>query len=617
VKRVVFGLIVVLLGAALFSSWALWSVAHNLDEARSALTGPAVGSSESDIARAQAHVRQAQERLEAFQSRFARFFPITRQNLDAMSAIVGELSSVLGSSRDLVATLEELEGGQLIADGAVRTAALERLADPLRAQVEAFDRLHRAVDREGSGWLLPPLWNELDDLRARAAELRRSADTALDVLEELDGMLGRESARTYLVVLLNNAELRGTGGLPSSVGTLTVDDGSVELGRFHYVGDLRGSRPYEKVRAPADFERRWGPYGANTTLWSNLTMSPDVPDVALVADRLFRLETGQRTDGVIFADPRGIAAMMSDSATVRVPGTTRVLTRDDVATYVYRDSYRELGGFSRRRRRAILTLGERAFRTIFRDGIPSDRRSLMRVGEAFGGGHIQFVPFRTDELAGLKRAGVTGDLAPPEGDSILVTAQATAAHKLDYYVDRSLEHVCKIDPDLASCTTSVTLVNEVPRGLSEFVAPTSPYGTVENFVEIYVPKDAELNSVELNGDRARFLRGRQDGHTSVGFDLTIGRGRSVTVSVTYELPLAHSYEMTVRPQPLARDASVKIRIDTPIGWHIRGPGTIVGSSLRYAGPLIRPVRVEARPRERAGISSVWEGLARFWSEPLF
>src|SRR5918999_1082027 len=126
-------------------------------------------------------------------------------------------------------------------------------------------------------------------------------------------------------------------------------------------------------------------------------MSPDVVDVAVVAARLFELETGQRTEGVFFADPRGIAALMAEPSSIRVPGTDRVLTRDDIPDYIYRDSYEELGGARAKRRRAILTLGERAFRTVLQRGFQSDREALERIGAAVSGGHIRFVPFASQE----------------------------------------------------------------------------------------------------------------------------------------------------------------------------------------------------------------------------
>ena len=72
--------------------------------------------------------------------------------------------------------------------------------------------------------------------------------------------------------------------------------------------------------------------------------------------------------------------------------------------------------------------------------------------------------------------GMTGDLTAPGGDSVLVTAQATAAHKLNYYVSRSVEHACEVDAGRATCTTKVDLTNGVPPGLSKFVAPERPYG---------------------------------------------------------------------------------------------------------------------------------------------
>ncbi|MPZ91969.1 MAG: DUF4012 domain-containing protein [Actinobacteria bacterium] len=425
-------------------------------------------------------------------------------------------------------------------------------------------------------------------------------------------MLGAEGDRSYLVVFMNNAELRGAGGLPSGIGTLHLDNGRIDLGEFEYIGELTEPHPYRRVAAPDDFDRRFGEFYADTTLWSNLTLSPDLPDVAVVADRLYQLKRQQSSDGVLFVDPRGLQVLMPAGSSVATPNGQQI-DKANLTDFIYEDAYQNIQD-PQLRRQVMLLFGHAIFELITEQGIGD----LTELGAAVAGGHLRFVPFEVDEAELMAETGASGDLTPPEIDGLLATVQATAAHKLDYYVDRSVTHRCDVTDDMAACGTSVELRNDTPEGLSDFAAPEEPYGLLQNFLEIYVPRAASVTSVRRDGETEGFIRNRQDGYTSVGFDLELERDAATTVTVAYEIELdAHRYELIARPQPLARDATLELELDFPADWAVFGPGSVRGATLSYSGVFNGTIEVRARLKQRSGISLAWERLAGFMNEPLF
>jgi hypothetical protein len=421
-------------------------------------------------------------------------------------------------------------------------------------------------------------------------------------------------------MLINNAELRGAGGALTGIGTLTLDDGRLALGSFD-PRELLVRKPYRPVPAPADYERRYGQYHANTTLWINATYSPDVPDDALVASRLYERVEGVSTDGAFVADPRGLAALLPSDARIDVPGTDVELTRDDLADFVYSGAH-ETFETNIERKDAILAVGRQAFQEIIGGG-SSDKAATDAAGAAFGAGHLRFISFDEDEQAVLDELDVSGDLEPEDGDTLRVVAQNWGGgepglgSKLDYWIDRVVRHQCHVRLDASAlCVNDVTLRNGTPTGLTRYVAG-HPYGMLRNNVETYLPGDAEVQLVQVDGEDTDYEPDEDEGHTIVEVYVRVPRGEERTISVQYALPpRAGGYSFVAHPQPLARDALLEVALELPSDWTIRGPGEGRDGVWRYSGDFVGEVELFASPDQRTGIPGLWDSLSDFWSDPL-
>jgi hypothetical protein len=608
-------LVSVLLVVAL-SAYVAVAVGSELYEARAALSGPATELDGETLSEARRHLAAAGDKLDGAAASILSVVPIAGHGVRAVEDVTESMIPVVDAADALTRKLDALQALEMVEGDRIRVDLLGQLRGPLFRQIEALEDLTDAARAGRSGWLPPPLWDALDDLEARAAEYLGSAERAEEAVRLMAPMLGQGGPREYLVVLLNNAELRGAGGIPSAAGTITVVEGRLTLGRFRHTVDLRGPRPYERVAAPADFRRRFGHLKADTTFWTNTTFSPDVPDVALVAARAYEKATGTKVEGVVLVDPRGIAALMPPDAEVLLRRGEVVVGRDQLADYTYSGVYEDLGGATSRRRKALLKLGKRAFETILDGGGLAARQTLEDAGRAVAGGHIRIVSFDGAEQAALDRIDASGDLAGAKGDSLLVAAQNFSADKMDYWTKRRVRHSCSITEDRASCTAEVELTNEVPEGLTRYVAG-KPYGAVENLVEVYVPEAATIGPVETDGLPVG-EPDRQDGHAVVGAYLEVRPGELRTLSVSYELPLSGgAYSLEIAPQALAHDAILQVALDAPEGWVVDGDGATGPGYLRFDGVLDRTMRFSARPGERRGLSALWDAAVGFWNDPLF
>ncbi|HEX2294306.1 MAG TPA: DUF4012 domain-containing protein [Actinomycetota bacterium] len=614
--KLLIAIVVVLLVVLGLSAYIAVAVGNELYEARAALSGPATDLDRATLLDARRHLVNAAEKLDGTAASVLSVVPVAGHAVRAVEDVTEETIPVVDAADALTRKLDAIRALQVVESGRIRLDLVGQLRGPLVRQTEALADLADAAREGRSGWLPPPLWDVLEDLELRARGYLTSAGRGSEVAGLAASMLGQSGPRTYLVVLVNNAELRGAGGIPSAAGTVTAVEGRLTLGRFRHTVDLRGPLPYEKVAAPADFRRRFGFYSADTTFWTNTTFSPDVPDVALVAARAFKKATGTRVDGVLLVDPRGMAALMPEGAGVRVAGTEITVGRDELPDYVYSGVYEDLGGATPGRRRALLAIGQQAFESILEGGGLISSDTLARAGAAVAGGHIRIVSFDPAEQAVLDRVDAGGDLGGSRGDSVLVAAQNFSADKLDYWVHRDVRHSCTVDDEAAACTTEVTLANRAPEGLPRYVAG-KPYGVVEDLVEVYVPEDAALGLVESDG-HAQVGPDRQDGHHVVGSFLELAPGDRQTLAVSYELPIGpDGYALEVTPQPLARDARLRVRVEAPRGWTFDGAGTESDGVASFSGALDRTIRLTARPAGRSGLAAFWEGLVRFWREPVF
>lgn len=573
------------------------------------------------VEEARSRLQRARDRLDSLPARMLRIVPIVGQNLGSLHGVVDASIPTLQAGLDLNDAVSELEEGGLIANGRIRIGALDRLRGPVGVQIAAMATLVDRLEKERNGWLAPPLWNAFDGFLERANTLLHNARRAGDLLDLTDELLGRENRRTYLVLLLNNAELRGAGGLLSGVGTVEVDGGRIRLGGFRSVHDLQDDPP-RPVRAPREYERRFGVFDANTTLWLNTSYSPDVPDVAVVASRLYRLKTGQSTDGAVVIDPRGVAALLPSDEDIDLPGMGLEVPVEESTDFIYSDAY-EIFTDQETRRDAVLAFGTAAFEEVLEDGLGGEE-VLRDLADAMGGGHLRFISFDGREKRVLDDLGATGELSLQNENAhgLLVTVQNFGGgnrqgNKLDFWARRSISHECEIDKDDPfPCVTTTTLANRAPRGLPTYVAGRD--GVLRSYLETYIPADSRLISVDMDGEPVQVRTEEQAGRTSVAAFVRVPRGERTRVRVAYELPPADPrFDLIVDPQPLTHDARLEVRLGLPRGWVAEGAGEPGDDGIAFEGALDHPLRFSAYRDPRTGIPGLWQRLSRFWSEPIF
>jgi len=288
-------------------------------------------------------LRRGEASLGAAWAKPAWLVPGVSQNARALDTIVSEVRSLAGvavtSARD--ADLASLRARQ----GRVDVAAVAAVQEPLQGVLTELRATQARLDDLTDGWLAGPVSSRLDDVRTQLADAIPSAELALDATRELPGLLGGDGPRRYLVLITTPVEARARTGFPGNFAEVTFTDGRFEMTRFGRIRDLNTAvLARDRVPAPdvpADFLARYGRFNADRD-WRNITMSPDFPTVASIATQLYPLSGGRAVDGVMSVDPVGLAALLSFTGPVTVPGAPEPLTAENAAAFLLRHQYVEL-----------------------------------------------------------------------------------------------------------------------------------------------------------------------------------------------------------------------------------------------------------------------------------
>jgi hypothetical protein len=296
-----------------------------------------------------------------------------------------------------------------------------------------------------------------EEFLTELASLRRTATDAATAVEVAPAMLGRDGVRRYFVAILNNAEMRGSGGLLGAYGILEADRGRLRM------RELGTNAALANTTAPvadlgAEWAARYRRFAADS-YWVNANMSPHFPDASQVWTALWQRTRGERLDGTLAIDPVGLAAIL------RVTGPAGTVTADNVVDLTERQAYVRFARDNDARDRYL----QRVARAAYLEAVSGagDTAALVRaLAAAAGERHVQVASAHPAEAALLSATPLGGALPAAGAPYLEVLAQNAGGNKLDYYVRRTIDYRRSGD----EATVEVRIRNDAPPGLPPYVS---------------------------------------------------------------------------------------------------------------------------------------------------
>ncbi|MDQ3664058.1 MAG: DUF4012 domain-containing protein [Actinomycetota bacterium] len=624
--RIVAGALGFLLLVLVWAAVAGALAARDLSRARSLLTASEEAAADpATLSQAEELARHAEQLLRQPGPLLSQAVPVLGRTTRAARIVTESVVATVSSAQSAARVLEERE---LLQDGRLDLEAVRDLQQVLDAAALAMGPPLQRLAAVDPALLPGPVARRVQEAQDGLLGADTSARRAAALTEALPGLLGADRPRTVLVVLQNNAELRGTGGVISTFTTGTADSGRLKLEPFRDVVDVADPpETAERVAADPEFATQYGPFLANTTLWKNANMSPDGPSSNAVLAAVASRSLGREIDVVLSLDVRAMAQIAAALGSVKLPDGTELST-DELAEELYVTSYEGLEFTGKERRRVLRAAADVALRRIL--GGEADPAPLSRrLSKAVSGRHLTLWSADRAEQASLVAAGAAGAVDTRDVDLSMVTVHNLGGpghlqgggpgegNKLDYYVRRKLAVTAVIGPDgAAEVTQRLELNNSAPEGLGTYVAGFTVPGRVSELVSMYVDKDAELQSLTRDGQPETARVSREIGASVIRAVTELDRGESAVWELRYRVPLdGRNYRLRLVPQPLARDATIDVTVGGLPGVELEvnddgqwGPG---GAST--SGKLADVQDVNVRVAQRG--SGLAGRIRGFWTSP--
>ena len=611
-----------LLGCIVAAGLSALTAADALERARKGLTQAQRPETTTDEAldalhRARDDVDDAGDTLDRWHVDVVAAVPLLGRSWDVERAVARTAQEVIAGATVLAEQLPAVRaqaGGVDLGDLAdVR----KQLAGPVQRSEQALASLEATSDGLTPERVAEARADALDAL-GPAVEKLATAEQALAVVS---GLLGESGPRRLLVMLQNNAELRGAGGYAATFATGRLDGGRVDLDPLQDV--LAVADPPEsarRVEAPPEYVEDFADLSGNTTLWRSWNMSPHVPDSALVGARVAGELLGQAPDVVLLLDVPALGALAAlGGSDVRLPDGSSV-SPDELTQALLVEAYAEAGARNeaqKRRRAELQAAATAAVTRLLAGDVPAAdaARTLARLAEQR---HLAVWSADPEEQAALVELGVSGAVvAPPTGDLSHVSVNNIGGNKLDVYVDRDVTVDVTVHEDRAEVVQRVRFTNRAPDGLVPYVAGNDRPGVVVSRTELSIPPRASVVSATVDG--RPWTGTAHDGpeRRRLVARLELPRGASSELEVRYVLPIADgAYHLRLVPQALAQDAELSLTVRPAAGERL---GEVTGA--RRAGDVVQALDPLAEQRDvevalHSDPPSRWERFQDWWSSPV-
>ena len=435
--------------------------------------------------------------------------PVLGRNVDAVRIAAREIDQV--SDEVLPGIVDVADKVRLETfrpkNGRVNLAAVADAAPALVRADEVFsgaDREIAAFDVEG---LIGPLREPMRQLQEKFHRTAISASAAKDASKLLPTMLGADGEkRTYLLLILNNAEIRSLGGMPGSAAEITAKNGKVDMGRQ---GSATKVFPLKKPAIKLTKEERILYSGTVALDMRQTATVPDFPRAAELAAAVVGKRWNEKYDGVIAVDPVAMGYMLNGLGPIDI-GSGVTLNSTNAAAALLNGIYTNFPE-SPAKQDAIF---EHAARRVF-DAMTGGRGNSVAVVRALvrGVSERRVMVWSRDEAEQRRiRGGGLSNALDKTSDrpQVDVYVNDVAGGKMEYFLamgTRVRSQQC-FDDDSQELRTTTTLSSDAPPDVSRHSISVTGLGSKVRpghmllALMVVGPHQGKILSMTVDGQRA-------------------------------------------------------------------------------------------------------------------
>lgn len=443
-------------------------------------------------------------------------------------------------------------------DGAVDLAPFTKVQRPLASASAAFARASTGAARIDAGALLPPLADAVTELRSAVDEAGGIVGALHDAATLIPSMLGGDGARTYIIAMLNNAELRSDGGIIGALAAVRADQGSLSIVGQASAADFRRLDPALPLTAATDALFGDGP----GRYMQNITSIPDFTEAAPLLATRWQDTFGTSVDGVVAIDTVVAQHLLRATGPQQV-GPLR-LDADNVLPTLLSDVYRVVPDPDAQDA-VFAGVAAQLFTAALHGENP--RALIGAMTEAVDENRVRLWSAHESEQRVLAASALGGELPRDTTGHphVGVLLNDTTGGKMDYYTEADITvatGTCHGDATTrVSVTWSSTAPADAASALPEYVTGGGHFGVeaghVRTLVAVYGPEGATPSRIRRDGAEEPVQTASLDGRIAVQHDVLLAPGESTTIAVDYIGTGAGVRTTDVVHTPMASDPRIK------------------------------------------------------------
>jgi hypothetical protein len=422
----------------------------------------------------------------------------------------------------------------------LKLAPLKAAAPQLKTAAANLDDAINRVDGLPQNTWFSPINHARLSLSVQLHSIVGYVDAAANATAILPSMLGDTGTKRYFVGLQNEAEMRGTGGLPGAFAIVETSHGRIRFTHFASDNELLPAPTKQRIYTGLDFGAGYdSAYGgsAPTNFIVNSNVSPNFPYAAQIWSRMWEKISGQRIDGAIAVDPTTLAAFLAVTGPVTLPSGLSV-DASNVVSITEKDVY-ALFPFDNPARKDFLVSILKASSTKLTSGAGSATTLARTITSVSNENRLQVWssdPHVEQVLAATSYGGAIPTDSRPFSGMVLIN---NASGKLDYYLTRTLDYHRSGCGATRDVFVTITLTNNAPAaGLPLYVLgrldkhdfPIKP-GDNRTLLDYYATSGAQLLSATLNGHPTTMGVQGDLGHRIFRIDIELPRAETQTLTL--------------------------------------------------------------------------------------
>jgi nucleoside-diphosphate-sugar epimerase len=417
--------------------------------------------------------------------------------------------------------------------------------------------------------------SKLKTLESNLKSLSNYSQTALDLTSLITDFTGTNSKKNYLVLLLNNAELRPGGGFIGNFGEISFDNGKLKDINIEDIYTIDGQLK-EKISPPPQLTQK---LGVDKLYLRDSNWSTDFALNAATARDFYKKETGKTVNGVFALDLTFVQQLLDKIGPIKLDDYNETITAANL--FDKGEYYAEVGFFpgSTQKKDFFAALTRKLISRLI-DSLASqssgDSHSpwlalVTAASQSLEQKHL-LLAFDSPALSSYAKSKNWSNLVPPSWfdptddaiaikDFVALSEANVGANKVNRYLERAINYEMTIgrDADLMAKLT-ITYKNNSP-------ADTWPGGTYVNYLRVYAPLLSSLESYQIDGktiDKPKnpqkpnpedVLVATEGNLTTFASLVEVPVGKTKTVTYIYRIPknikleTAPAYSLYIDKQP--------------------------------------------------------------------